>query len=140
MTKFLVALLFAAASSASAQKKETIEVQLPLAADKATETVRQIIGLEQRRIQYTEGTVSGLEPYPMAAKRTIILTVRFNVVARGADSSTVVIEGTARNSATSAHVPMSMSDTEVIIDNKRGGWMQDAWKALERWAELLKTQ
>ena len=137
MRKFWLLVFLCAASSAQAQKKENVEVPLAVSADKATEKVRKLIGEQGARIDFVDAGTIVLNPYPMAAKRTILLTFRFNVVPRGSDSSTVIIEGTARNSATADHVPMSMSEPDAVIDNKRGGYMQDAWKALEHWAALL---
>jgi hypothetical protein len=137
MRKFWLFLFLSFASSVQAQKKENVEVQLAIPADKATEKVRTLIGQQGAKIDFVDASTIVLNPYPMAAKRTILLTFRFNVVPRGSDSSTVIIEGTARNSATAAHVPMSMSEPDAVIDNKRGGYMQDAWKALEHWAEFL---
>ncbi len=130
-------LLFAAVLPAEAQKRESIELRLGVTADKAEDMVRIAIASENRQIEYKEGTVIGLTPYPMASKRTYILTVRFNIVPLGADSSVVTIEGTARNTATAGMVPSSMAEPDVVIDDRRGGFMKDAWKTLERWAELI---
>ncbi|MBA2688445.1 MAG: hypothetical protein H0U64_10125 [Gemmatimonadaceae bacterium] len=131
------ALLLAVAAPVRAQKRESIELRLGVTADKAEEMVRVAIASQNRQIEYKEGTVIGLTPYPMPAKRTYILTVRFNVVPLGADSSVVTIEGTARNTATAGMVPSSMAESDVVIDEKRGGFMKDAWKTLERWAQLV---
>lgn len=133
----VTAFLLAVASSAESQKRESIELRLGVTADKAEAMVRVAIASQNREIEYKEGTVIGLTPYQMPAKRTYLLTVRFNVVPIGADSSLITIEGTARNTATAGMVPSSMSAPDVVIDEKRGGFMKDAWKTLERWAELI---